>query len=217
MNLVDISHRAILLGEIADAAYRREIAIHRIEALEHDELRPRRIGGGEQLLEMRHVVVAEDLFFGVRLTDTLDHRIVVPGVRQDQAIRHQLRERRNASLVGDIAGGKDQRRFFAVQVGKLPLKLHHRMIIAGDVTGAAGAGAHSRCGFDHGANHLGVLAHAEVVVGAPDHDVLRPLRRMPDGVREPARDPLQIGKNAIAALRMQPAQRIIEVGGIVDR
>ena len=121
-------------------------------------------------------------------------------VRQDQAIRHQLRERRDAGLVGDIAGGEDQRRFLAVQVGELALKLDQRMIIAGDVAGAAGAGAHPGRGLDHGADHLGMLAHAEIVVGAPDHDVLRALRRMPDRMRKAAGDALEIGKNAIAPL-----------------
>ena len=39
-----------------------------------------------------------------------------------------------------------------------------------------GAGAHPGRGLDHGADHLRVLAHAEVVVGAPDHDLTRALR-----------------------------------------
>jgi len=50
---------------------------------------------------------------------------------------------------------------------------------------------------------LGVLAHAEIIVGAPDHDVALALRRMPDRVREAARDPLEVGENTVAALVMQ--------------
>ena len=152
---------------------------------------------------MRHVVMAENLLLGVRLAHALDHRIVVPGVRQDQAIRHQLGERGNAGLVRHIAGGEDQRRFLAVQVGKLALELDHRVIVAGDVAGAAGAGAHPGRGLDHGADDLGMLAHAEIVVRAPDHDVLRPVRRMPDGVRKTAGDALEVGKDAVAPLAVQ--------------
>ena len=93
--------------------------------------------------------------------------------------------------------------FLAVQIGQFLLELHQRMMGAGDVAGAAGAGADAGRGLDHGADHLGVLAHAEIVVGAPDHDVALALRRMPDGVRKPAGDPLEIGENAIAPLVMQ--------------
>ena len=93
-----------------------------------------------------------------------------------------------------------------MQVGELALKLDQRMIGAGDVAGATRAGAHPRCGLDHGADHLGVLAHAEVVVGAPDHDLARALRRMPDRVRKTASDTLEVGKNPIAPLLVQTVQ-----------
>ena len=170
----------------------------------------------QQLLEMRHVVVAEDLLLAMRLAHALDHRIVVPGIRQDQAIGHQPRQRRDAGLVRDVAGSEDQRRFLAVQIGELALQLDQRMIVAGDVAGAAGAGSHPRRGLDHGADHFGVLAHAEIVVGAPDHDVLRPVGGVPDRMREPSGDAFEVGKDAIAALAMQPVERIGEIAAIID-
>src|SRR2546421_160029 len=58
------------------------------------------------------------------------------------------------------------------------------MVGAGDIAGATGAGTHAGGGFDHGADHLGVLAHAEVIVGAPHDHVAGAVRRMPDGARE---------------------------------
>ena len=164
---------------------------------------------------MRHVVVTENLLLAVRLAHAFNHRIVVERIRQDQTVRHQLRQRGNAGLVGDIAGGKDQRRFLAVQVGELAFEFDQRMIVAGDVARAACAGAHPGRGLDHRADHLRVLPHAEVIVRAPDHDVLRALRRMPDRVRETARDPLKVGKYPIPALVPQPAERIGEIGTIV--
>ena len=170
----------------------------------------------QQLFEMRHVVVAENLLLAMRLAHALDHRIVVPGIRQDQAIRHQPRQRRDAGFVGDVAGGEDQRRFLAVQIGELALKLDQRMIVAGDIAGAAGAGAHPGRGLDHGADHLGVLAHAEIVVRAPDHDVLRPVRRMPHRMRKAPGDAFEVGKHAVAPLAMQPVERAGEIAAIID-
>ena len=48
------------------------------------------------------------------------------------------------------------------------------MVGAGDVAGAAGAGAHRASRLVHGVDHGGVLAHAEIVVGAPDGDFAGP-------------------------------------------
>ena len=171
VHLVAIGHRAVFLGEIADRLDRRDVAVHRVEALEHDQLRPLARLRGEQLFEVLHVVVAPDLLFGAGLAHALDHRVVVPGVGEDQAVRQQLRDGRDAGLVRHVAGGEDERRLLAVQVGKLRLQLDQRMVGAGDVARAARARAHARRGLDHRADHLRVLAHAEIVVGAPDHDV----------------------------------------------
>ena len=167
-------------------------------------------GGDQQLLEVRQVVVAEDLLVAARVADARDHRIVVVGVGQDQAVRNEPGDGRDAGLVGDVAGGEDQRRLLAVQVGELALERDQRMVGARDVARAAGPGAHAGRGLDHGADHLGMLAHAEVVVGAPDHDVARPLRGVPDGVRKSACDTLQLGEHPVAALVVQPAEGVGE-------
>jgi hypothetical protein len=84
------------------------------------------------------------------------------------------------------------------------------MIGAGDVARAACAGAHPGRGLDHGADHLGVLAHAEIVVGAPNHDLARTLRPVPDRVREAAGDPFQLGEHPVAPFVMQPAKGVSE-------
>src|SRR5215469_3576761 len=75
------------------------------------------------------------------------------------------------------------------------------MIGPGNVARAASAGAHPDRGFDDGVDHLRVLAHAEVVVRAPDHYRARAIRGMPDRVRETPGDALEIGEYAIALLR----------------
>ena len=86
----------------------------------------------------------------------------------------QGRQRR---LVGHIAGGEQQRRFLAVQVGQLALQLDVIVGGAGDVARAAGAGAGLVDGLVHGVEHDRVLALAEIVVGAPDDDVALARRR----------------------------------------
>src|SRR6266508_2155479 len=217
VHLVRIGHGAMALGQVANAVDRRHVAVHGIERLEHDQLRPPRPGSLQQLFKMRHVVVAENLLLALRLPHAFDHRIVVEGIRQDQAVRHQLGDGRDAGLVRDVARGEDQRRFLAVQVGELALELDQRMIGAGDVAGAAGAGAHAGRGLDHGADHLGVLAHAEIVVGAPYDYVPRPLRRMPDRAREPPGLSFEVGKNPIAPLVLEPAEGVREKHVIIHR
>ena len=47
---------------------------------------------------------------------------MVQRVRQDQAIRNELGNGRNAGLVRYITGCEDERRFLAVQIGKLTLQ-----------------------------------------------------------------------------------------------
>src|SRR3989442_1092589 len=75
--LVGISHGVVTLGEVTDAVDRCHIAVHGIKRLKYDQLRPVRIGCPQQLLQMRHVVMAEDLFLALRLAHALDHGIVV--------------------------------------------------------------------------------------------------------------------------------------------
>ena len=164
---------------------------------------------------MRHVVVVEDLLLAMRLAHAFDHGIVIPRIRQDQAVRHQARQRRNTGFVRNITGREHQRGFFAVQVGELALELDQRMVIAGDVARAAGAGAHPGRGLDHGADHFRMLTHAEIIVGAPDDDVFRPIRRMPQRVWETSGNALKIGEHPIAPFGPQPGQRLGEIAVIV--
>ena len=77
MHLVAIGHRIVLFGEVADRFHRRGVAVHRVEGLERDQLRPLARLRGEQLLEMRHVVVAPDRLLAAGLPHALDHRVVI--------------------------------------------------------------------------------------------------------------------------------------------
>src|SRR5262249_7004282 len=61
--------------------------------------------------------------------------------------------------------------------------------------------------FNHGADHLRMLAHAKVIVRAPDHDRASAAGGMPRCVRETACDALEIRKHAIAPLLVQASKR----------
>src|SRR5262244_395513 len=156
---------------------------------------------------MLDIVVAPDPLLATRLAHALDHRIVVERVRQDQAIRNELGNRRNAGLVRYITGCEDERRFLAVQIGKLTLQRNQRVVGSGDIASAAGSGADARRRRHHRADHLRVLSHAEIVVRAPDHDLAPAGWRMPDRVRETAGDPLEVCEHSIALLFSQAPQR----------
>ncbi len=86
-------------------------------------------------------------------------------------------ERAERRPVRHVAGGEEQRGLLAVQVGELALQQDVVVVGAGDVAGAAGAGAAAVERLVHGGEHLGVLAHAEIVVGAPDRDLAAVARR----------------------------------------
>ena len=200
MDLVEVGQGVVSLGEIADKADRGDVASHRIQALESDNLRPPGSGRPQQFLQMIDIVVTPDLLLGPRLPDALDHRVVVHRVRQDQAVRDQPRNGRDAGLVRNIAGGEDQGRRLAVQICQFALEFDQGMVGARDVPGAASTRAHCGRGLDHSADHLRVLTHAEVVVGAPDDNIPRAAGRMPNRMRKTAGDAFNVSKHAIAPL-----------------
>ena len=176
--------------------------------------------GGEQLFEMGDVVVAPQFLFAARALHPLDHRIVVQGVGEDQAIGQKARDGRNRREIGNPARGEGERRLLAMQVGELGLELDDRIVRARDVAGSAGPGAMGARRADRGFDHLGVAAHAEIVVGAPDGHFARAIllaRGAPPRHREAARVALEIGEGAIAPLRPQARYRVLEAPLIVHR
>ena len=133
-----IRHRAVFFGEFADLGKRRDIAVHRVQALERDQLRCRR----QRSAVLRDAPCRCGGRSGARtgLAHAFDHRIVVQRIGQDQAVRNQFCDRRDAGLV-DVARGEQQRGFLAVQIGEFLLELDQWMMGAGNIAGAAGAGA----------------------------------------------------------------------------
>ena len=164
MHLVEIGQRVILVGDIAQFADGGDVAIHRINRLEADELGPVGDHAVEQARQVGGVVVPEDVFFGAAVADAGDHRGMVEGVRQHHRSRHLARERRECSIVGDIIRGEDQCRLAAVQIGDLAFEQQVQVIVTGDVAGAPRTRTHGPQRLLHRREDCGVLAHAEVVV-----------------------------------------------------
>jgi len=61
LHLVAIGHRAVAPGKIANAVDGRDVAVHRIKTLEHDQLRPFGFGLFEQLFEVAEIIMAPDV------------------------------------------------------------------------------------------------------------------------------------------------------------
>ncbi len=119
-------------------------------------------------------------------------------------------ERGQGGEVRHVSGVEQQRRLGAVQIGELLLQQHVVMVGAGDVAGAAGAGPAPVERLVHGRQHQRMLAHAEIVVGAPDGDLAVAARVVMGGVREAAGPPLEIGEHPIPPLAPQAGELVTE-------
>ena len=107
-----------------------------------------------------------------------------------------------------------------MQIRELRLELHDRMMGAGDVAGAAGAGAVGARRTHRRIDHFRVAAHAEIIVRAPDGDFAGPVLfafGAPHRHREPARVALEIGEDAIALFRLEAVDRILETSLVARR
>ena len=98
-------------------------------------------------------------------------------------------------------------RFLAVKLAKLGLELGMVMGVAADVARPAGAGADLVQRLFHRFDHGRVLAHAEIVVRAPDGDRLGAVAAEAMRVREAALGPQDVDEYAIAAFVMKPLDR----------
>ena len=170
MRLVEVGQRAVFGGDRAQLAQGPEVAVHRVDRLECDDARHHRRQRLEQLAQVLHVVVPEDRALCSRRADAVDHRGVVALVREDHAALEQTAEHAQRGVVGDEARREHERGFLAVQVGELVLELAHEQVRAGDVARPARADTVLGERLARRLHDRRVLAHAEVVVGAPvDH------------------------------------------------
>ena len=214
VHLVDKRERVVALGDIGELGNRGDVAVHGVDRLERHDTRARRILIAEQLLEVRGIVVAEDPDGRATAAHALDHRVVILGVRVDDALGQHAAEHGEGGEVGDPAGRKQQAGLLAVPVGKLALERNVHRCGPGDVACAATAGAVRR-GRGDGLDHRGVGGHTEVVVGTPDGDRAgRPVGVVQHRAGR-AGDALDLRKGAVAPLGLQTLDRVIDDAGVV--
>ena len=135
-------------------------------------------------------------------------------VGEDEAVRQQAGDRRDGGEIGDPAGGEGERRR-PCRAGR---RVRPRAARSdGGCRKCCGCRRRPRRGrappLDRGLDHVGVAAHAEIVVRAPDGDFAGPVlfaRRTPQRHREPAGVALEIGEDAVALFRLQAVDRILE-------
>ena len=97
-----------------------------------------------------------------------------------------------------------------MQIGKLALQHYVVMGGAGNVSGAAGAGASIVDRILHGAQNVRVLPHSQVIVAAPDSDFVGAVAGVARRIGECAGMALQIGEDPIAALGREIGDRFSE-------
>src|SRR6202035_4466465 len=100
-----------------------------------------------------------------------------------------------------------------VQIGEFGFEQVMAVCVAPNVASAAAAGAKRKNGLDHRIEHHRVLPHAEIVVGAPDRHLVADA--VLESAREEAAAPLDIGKDAIAALDAELIETLCEIGLVI--
>ena len=136
---------------------------------------------------------------------------MVQRVGIDNQPRKQFRERGQRRGICDVGRGEEKRGFLAVEIRKLGLK---RFMIdrgAGNITGAARSGARGLKSVAHGAQNLRVLAHAQIIVAAPDrYRLLGTVLAPPRSMRELPALALNVDERPVAAFFVKPAQSLIK-------
>ena len=59
-------------------------------------------------------------------------------------------------------------------------------------------------GVPHRIDHLWMPAHAEIIIGTPNHDFFDALGSVPQRARKCLRVPLNVGEDPVAAFPLQP-------------
>ena len=153
---------------------------------------------------MGEIVVTKNFALRLRAADTFDHRIMIELIRKNEAIGQQIANRRNRRQIGNPARRKDECRLLAVKAGQFGFELDEGMVGARNIARAAGTGPMPHRGGRHGLDHPWMPAHAEIVVGTPNHDFVDAFRAVPQGARKRLCVPFEVGEDPVAAFLLQP-------------
>ena len=164
MRFVDQHHRAIFLGDADHLLQRRDIAEHRIDAFEDDQLAGTFGDALQPFLERLDIVVAEGHDLGIAERAAIVDRGVAVDVEDDVIVL--AGDGGNDAEVGLVAGREDHGMIHGVEVLE--------RVFAGAVTGigpvedaaAGGAGAELVQGLLARRDDVGIEGHPHVIVGA---------------------------------------------------
>ncbi|QDL02687.1 hypothetical protein IHMA87_02403 [Pseudomonas paraeruginosa] len=158
-----------MLGDRDDFGDWGNVPIHRVDRLEHHNLRLTQRVAGENLLQMLDIVMAEDLALVGRGANAVDDGGVVQLIADHHAVGDAPQQALEGGIIGAEAGGEDQRRFLAVPVGQASFQAGIHLVRATDIARSAGARSVGLQRIVHLFAHCRMLRHPEVVVAAPDH------------------------------------------------
>ncbi len=146
-----------------------DMALHRVNTLENDDLRRLGFFKGDNVLQIGGVVVRKTLHTGLSEADASPKRAV--DVLIDQHDVALLGKGLNGRHAGNITGDGDVAGFLADEIGELFLQ--RNVVAAGAIgqTGAGGAAAPFVEAFLGCFEHLGVVAEPQVVI-TTEHDIL---------------------------------------------
>ena len=168
MGLVDHQPRAVLLAERDDLGQRRDVALHRVDAVDHDEdAAAVLLRGLQPLLEQVQAVVAERAQLRLREQAAVEDRGVVARVGDHGVLRAEDRAER--AEVGLMAGGEDERVLGPEPLGELALELDVQIDRAVEEARARQAGAVAVERVAGALLDALVAGQPQVVVGA-EHD-----------------------------------------------
>jgi hypothetical protein len=132
-------------------------------------------------------------------------------IRKDHTAGQYLGQGRESGIVRNIARSEQQSAIFAMQIGQFMLQLDMIVRVTANVARPARARADIVQRLFHRRNHLGVLAHRQVIVRTPYRDVFGTIMACETariGVGAPiAQD---VDENAVAAFRMKAINCRIE-------
>ena len=192
MRFVDQHHRAILLRDANHFLQRGDVAEHRIDAFEDDELAGALGDAFQALFERFDVIVAEGHDLRVAHGAAVVDRGVAVDVEDDVIVL--AGDGRNHPEVRLIAGREDYRMVHCVEVHERLLDRLVAGISAIKDAAARGAGAEFLQRFLACGDHVRIEGHAHVIVGAEqdgapaaadgDGRALDPLHHQVEGVGE---------------------------------
>ena len=214
MGVVDHHRSLIPVGDVANAGQRRDVAVHRKDAVGDDEDRSiraaraaRSAGIAQHLLQAIDVAMREDGACRLRQPNAVDDRGVIELVADDQV--GVGRDRRNCSAVGGQARLQRQHCFDMLEIGQALLELLDQLGRAGDR--AHGAGAHTELadGLLGRGDEMRMGSQAEVVVRREADDrppVDRRVHRL--GAGHDAQWPIEVLGAQLVGLLTEIGERI---------